>query len=243
MSTDKEIPISATGFIETKYGKIHKYDIPYVQSEPFYDQALKVLIFYSIFIVVFIIIICVLYMNGNATQHPNQILRQSYQPHKINTIAKARVIKISNYRHPIPIEHIILIDVYDNVIDVDVMHNYFIKKHKVGQNGEMYEIDFGSEQTIKEIIVQLNPDKAWLSSERGLGVNVRIDLFDMDMNKSWNYNGFLTRKHNAIPIHQEVFVDAANRRPMQKNDNELLIINENDLAIKLTEFDETYDGY
>jgi hypothetical protein len=255
-----ENPFQYGDYVETSYGSIHRDDIPYVIQEPFKHKFTKAFLFYSVFIIIFILIIYLTYsyeyhkkvVNAIKVTHMENII---LPPKKIPSSAETSIVKVYNYMKPIPLEHIILIDVYNNVIDVDIQHNYFVHKYKIGEGnmGELYSIDFGSTQIVKEIVLQLNPDGELNTN----GVAITLDLYNIDNKKTWSYSGPLSQRENTIQIYKEIYVpmneyeyekklELVNQMEELSNsgtNREIILFNENTLSLKLREQDENYDGY
>lgn len=256
-------PLSNSDYVETLHGSIHKDNIPYVIKEPFKHKFAKAFLFYSIFIVIFIVIIYII----NSYEYYKKTLAAIKASHletlatppikKVPMIVEMSRIKIFNFINPLPINRIVLIDINNNVIDVDTEHNYFVNKYKIGdeKKGNLIDINFGNTQIIKEIILFVDPDKVIeLNPNEGKGLFITLDLFNND-NKTWSYSGILSQKENTIKPFKEVFVPLtpyeqkmSTVKPYDEllnsgSNQEILIFNENKLALKLREHDETYEGY
>lgn len=254
-------PFSYSNYIEIDKGSIHKDYIPYVIDEPVKYKLSKAVVFYSIFIVLFILVIYITY----TYEHHKKLIKDikkshldalSITPQKIPAIAEVSKVRVFNFTQPIPIEHIVLVDINNNIIDVDIKYNYFVKSYNVGPDnqGKLFDIDFGSPQTIKEIMINIDPDKVQLNSSEGKGVYITLELYNGDK-KTWQYSGVLSKKENSVRIYKEVYkpinqyerkLDMINQMELLSNsgtNREITIFNENALAIKLRELDEDYDSY
>ncbi len=239
--------------IQTKYGKIHISDVPFVTMEPNNRKLIKVCLFYSVFVIIFTIIIYTIYLYQNNEKNTNilrefHLRRTSIGVKKIPSSVKMSRIKIFNFRESLPIEHIVLVDIYNNIVDVDVYRNYFIEKYNIGleNKGEVFDVNFGSTMILKEIILLVNPEK--LFSKKVARLSIMIELYNFE-NKTWTHFDTLREKENSIKIFYEVPDTNSNdifdeyEKIKDGNNKEINIFNENNLAIKLREFDETYDGY
>jgi hypothetical protein len=240
-------------FVETKYGKIHKSHIPYVTIEPNSRKLIKACLFYSIFVLAFTVIIYTIYLhqinkkNARAAREM-QLRRASLGVKKIPSAIEMSRIKVFNFNEPLPIEHIVLMDIYNNVVDIDVKRNYFVERYKIGleKQGELLDADMGSSMTIKEIVIFIDPDKLF-SSGSGDGISIMLELYNFE-NKVWTYFDVLNEKENSIKIFYEVPDESPKTFDVYEkiepgHSEEIIISNENALAIKLQEFEETYDGY
>ncbi len=251
-----DLDIFVDDYVETKFGKIHRSDIPYVTMEPSSFKIIKACLFYSIFVIVFAVIIYTIYLHHNAkinecSAKETYLRTASIGVKKISSPVEMSQIKIFNFSESLPIEHIILIDMNNNVIDIDVKRNYFIKRSRIGleNRGELLDVDLGSAILVKEIVVLVDPDILF-SSGTGTGLSIMLELYNFE-NKVWTHFDVLRKKETTIKTYYEVL--NVPTEPYNSNESyeiikngrnrEILISNENTLAIKLREFDETYGGY
>lgn len=242
----KDSIIQPSGFIETKFGPIYKDDIPYVINEPFSHRFGKSMLFYSVFIIAFVLILYITYMQDYHKKtiksiHERQLL-QSNNIQKIPSSVEAQTIYIYNSTNQIPLDHIVLIDIYNNVIDVDIKYNYFAKHKKIGNSGDLYSIDFGSAQEIKEITLIMDPDKLFYLHDKNAGYT--IDIYNSNK-KVWTHSDMINNsKEVTIPIYKDIYLfkpteyEKLNSTGIAKD---ILLFNENLLALKLRENGE--DGY
>ncbi len=252
-----ENPLLHSEFIETTNGYIHKNDIPFVMDEPFSYKFGKSMLFYSVFIIAFAVVIYIIYAQ-EYHEKAVKAIRSSYlmnegrQPIKVLSSEEVQTIKVYNYTASFPLEHIVLIDNHGNVIDIDIQRNYFVNHSKIGPHkaGDLYSIDFGSPRRVVEVVLMVDPDK--LNERTGFV----LELFDSAGIKVWSHYDLISKKEISIPIYKEVYASSSEsiedkisaglnhyeRLPgsagssySSLSDQELMLFNENSLATKLRE--------
>ncbi len=237
---DEDFYQSDKNYIETTNGPIHIHDIPYVTTEPIKYKFIKVCLFYGLFIVVFFMIIYTVFLNERKNKnmdclHLNNIHAPSFK--KIPASINMSKIRIFNFTESLPIEHIILIDINNDIIDIDVKYNYFIKTYKIGSDslGELIEMDLSFSKSIKEIVLLVNPEKLFASNTKKL---VTIELYNFD-DKVWEFSSMIDQKENSFKIYKEAPI--TNVTKMDIHDGKNILISNDLLPIKLEEFTENYE--
>ena len=166
--------------IQSAYGDIKSTDIPLIVKEPYKRRVEKLCLVFSILVIVFVYI---LYFS-----HRNNKYKKLYKEKLfIHKKSASRIIGVRkfNFYNPskiLDINNIVLLDINNNIIDIDVQHNYFIQKYHIG-SGFLYSIDFGKTLLIKEITIireHYNRDNI-----------IYIDAFNEDDDVIWNYGGLL----------------------------------------------------
>ncbi len=252
----KGSPFIYNEYIETKNGLIHIDDVPRVTTESFKSRIGKAILFYSVFIVALVIIIYLMYAyeyhrRAVQTIKTSHLISSMIQPTRVPDIAQTRLIKIYNHNYAIPLSNIILVDIYDNVFDIDTKRNYFISHKKIGEEnkGDLFEIDFGKEILVKEIILMVDADKVILQPSTGSGVAINMEIFDINYKRVWSYSSILSQKETTIQIFKEVYQTNSSTRKysfarlVNTDETEKVIFSENELAIKLKEDSEEYMSY
>lgn len=166
-------------YVYTKNGPIYKYDIPVVVNEKLDEKAQKAGLFFTVIIVVFIILFYLAkteHETKRATTLNKVILKDDTNCVKTSIEIDGLIIhtmdNTSNF-----LENIILIDETDNTFDIKF--NTF-KKYYSANLSHMYKI--------KEIILIGNKKKY-------------INLSCYNLNKVvWKYAGWIETKENSIPI-------------------------------------------
>lgn len=216
-------------YVETANGRIHRRDIPMVIDEPLNNKINKSLIFFSIIIIIVLIFV---YM-ANKTVIKNKIKKEKIfmRSNKETFEVLADSIEVYNENEIIDLENIVLIESSNNVINIDIRN---VSKTKKGQ-GVLYSFDFEQELNIKEIIL--------ISSEFKFISFVNIDLYNEDV-RVWEFSDYLNRrKENSIYISKDIYVpDSWQPEKLTEvaNPDQKIVKNENELFLKITEFDENY---
>ncbi len=235
-------------YIETTAGRIYKNDIPYVVDESFLSQFNRAIVFYSVFLIVIILLLYISNKRINEdirrTAKHKMNLKNHYSVKKIPSYAHAQKIKLYNYHEEVPVEHIILIDIYGNLIDVDIERNYFVEKIRLGTDGLLYIIDFGVPKSVREITILTDPEK--LLKEIGY----TIELYDTYDNMVWSHTDSLNEKEQTLPIYINIPIKEIDTRLYKYeqlpkgNSKEIIIFNENALFLKLNEDgDDSFNVY
>lgn len=222
-------------YIKTKFGNIHLNNIPIVRDEPFTYKFNKAMMFYSIIILILFIIISMIVFNDKPVKmHIDPILQQQHSSIKMS------VIDVYNYNEKINLENIILITTDNNLINIDIKHNAFVKHNDI-QSGNIYTINLQQEYVIREIML--------ISDAYKYITSVNIDLYNLTKNnkKVWEYSGYLKdTRENSIQI-SKLVLNHHKIEPELLSDNatttEVITMNEDNLMLKLSENGEEYKSY
>jgi hypothetical protein len=217
-------------YVKTQFGNIHINDIPIVVPETFGSKFKIAIIFFSI-----IVIIILIFMYNAEWDEPEEIDSIDIESftNKILTNVKASSIDIYE-NDDIYLENIVIITTDNNLIDIDVLRNKYVKTMQT-DTGTIYSIDFKSELDIKEIIL--------ISDENHYINHINVNLFN-DGAKVWEYSGFLPgARENSIMISKQIFKptlwksNAESIDVMDTTDasDKKIIMNENQLSVQLSE--------
>ncbi len=241
--------ITNSSYIRTQSGYIHIKDIPEVRSEPLITKFEKSLVFFTAIIVIILVFIYLVHIKQLRTEEMINIQKEEalnqtnrfsktnldtyeYIPHQVN----AQMINVYNQSRHLPLENIVLIDINNNIIDIDIQRNYFLKIYNIGEHGVMFSMDLGSEKTIREIIL--------ISKETEYINAVNIDLYDSNRVKVWSFNDYLPDlRENSITIKKLICKPIKSEYEVLgggPTDQEKIINNENHLAFRLSENNESY---
>lgn len=230
-------------YVKTQFGNIHINDLPVVVPQTTDNKVKSSLVFFSVIILLIVIFF--------------HVVKWALNPHK-----KEKII-VSGFTDKVPItiaatnicvydanelflENIVLITSDDNVLDINVLDNAYVKKIKTDCN-TVYTLDFQAELNIKEIIL--------ISSDDPINyiTHVNIDLYnyntvnDMYGPKVWEYSSFLPgMRENSILISKQVYKPSGwhvQKLSDARTSTEKIIMNENELALTLTETSENYTSY
>lgn len=135
-------------YVKTQFGNIHMNNIPVVTQQTVNSKTGSAFIFFSIFIIIIIIFIYFIDFNTNVDKK-EQIIVESFT-NKVATVVRASSINVYD-TDEIFLENIIFVTSDDNIINIDVLTDKFVKIIKKGES-IMYTLDFKDELAIKEII-------------------------------------------------------------------------------------------
>lgn len=173
--------------IETIYGQIDLSDVPHITLEPFEKKIERLAIFYTMIVVIFIAILYRYSQTFSSGREP--LPRCNVEP--IPAEISAQKLTFYGAGDSVKnIHNIVLLDGDRNIIDIDIKHNYFVKKY-ITKNGMLYSIDFGKKLTIQEVIILRNtPDPSVLY----------IDAYDENETAVWHHGELLNSTENTIQI-------------------------------------------
>lgn len=226
-------------FVKTRLGNIPINDIPIVRSESFGNKFTKSMMFFSIIILILFIFIYLIKWNKSYKRKVKINLESTFS--KQADVVKMTTIDVYNFKDKIMLENIILITNDNNVINISINTNKFIKISQIDQ-GLMYSIDLKKEYEIKEIIL--------ISNEFNYIKNINIDMFNNltigTGGKVWSYSGILEQKQENSILISKLVATYSKPDPVEldeDNTNKKIIMNENNLALTLTEDSEHYHSY
>lgn len=245
-------------YVNTVHGYVHKNDIPSVQHEPIFSKFSRMIMFYTIVITMLII---VFHISSTYDEHridhqyidksdifSNKLTERHMPRFDIKNVVyigfATQFIQLSNNFNKMGIHSIVVVDIYNNAIDIDLTHTKFIKKYSTGLNnvGELITINLGHELSIREIIL--------LSKLGNAGCSALVALYNSDNDVIWKDYAFINSSG-------ETTIDLGYRSYSRKSDisyseprlchkgsnDEIILCNENILATKLKEDSEEYIGY
>lgn len=229
-------------YVKTQFGNIHINDIPLVVPESTNSKFRSSFIFFSIFIIATIIFLYVIEWAPNP--HKKERIVIEGFTNKILTTVKASSIDV--YSDELYLENIVLITADNNVINIDVLKDKYVTMTKNGDD-TIYSLDFKAELKIKEIILISDDDPDKYIKHVNIDLHNRMQVRDDLGSKVWEYSAFLPNlRENSILISKQVFkaTDWADDTLGSADDTtKKIIMNETQLALTLTESDETYSSY
>lgn len=169
-------------YVKTQFGAIPIDSLPVVEDEPVQYVLLKCVVFYSI-----VVLILLLFVASNK----NKVIVIKKEKSDKTTI-RLDSLSVYNPNNPIKLENIILIDTSNNLINIDITQNKFVKIYKKF-NGLMYTIDLEQEIEIKEI--------GFISDINEFITYINVDAY-LNGKQTWNFcNHLKNTRENFIKLY------------------------------------------
>ena len=203
-----ESTLRKDGIAETTTGTVSDQNLPIIMFETLDEKLFKLTIVIALFVVVMIVIMYFVWVNvfkkKACMTSPIHLPEPNIKKVRTPLLANTRIVKLTNNYRRIPVEHIVLVDQHDNIIDIDIKTNYFVERFDVGR-GECYKVDLGSSRFVKEVVVMMNPDITYadrynLYNGEGSSLPIKLELFDLNGFKSWEYTGIMSDKENRVYV-------------------------------------------
>lgn len=231
-------------YVKTQFGNIHINDLPLVVPQTTNSKFKTALLFFSIIVVILIIFLYVIRWSPDP-QRKEKVVVESFTD-RVASSVKASAIDVYDDEE-IHLENIVLITTDNNIIDINVFTNKYIKIVKKDA-GVMYTLDFTDEIEIKEILLISDADPENYIKHVNIDLHNYLAITDVHAgSKVWEYSGFLPNlRENSLLISKQVFkasdwhVATLSDAP---NTTQKIIANERELSLILTEETETYTGY
>ena len=222
-------------YVQTQFGKLPIGEVPLIDKEMVCSKVGKLSFFFVVIIILLLIFIYMVEWYPHHTVKKDVYIKAPFKTIEDHVIITS--LDVYNIDQEILVENIVLITTDNNVINVDTIQNndlMVIRK----QNGLLYTIDFKQELDIKEIII--------ISNERQFINHININLFN-EKKLVWSYCGYLLdRRENTIPITKIFFPEPVAPVELEEYDENKvnhLVVNEEALALRLTEDSECYVSY
>lgn len=231
-------------YVKTQFGDIHIRDLPLVTQQTTNDKFKTAFMFFSIIVIVLIIFLYIIEWPVSA-QHNTKKLNIENFTNKVTTSVVASAIDV--YADDLQLENIILITTDNNIIDINIFTNKYIKVAKK-EDSIMYSLDFTDELEIKEIILISDADPDNYIKHVNIDLHNYLAISDIHAgSKVWEYNALLPNlRENSILISKQVFVVSdwhVNTLSNAPNGTQKIIANERELSLTLTENSEEYSSY